>query len=410
MVKHSYVCGLCGWSFPLKRKLTKHLSKHVDDKEAHQCFVCKENFPNAPDLINHSKTLIGGAPCYCCICGKRYAALSSLVYHGICHRNGKFRNQSHCKVHPSVSVKESLGKNMSKGTFLKRYTLCGLCGEAYGANSKHMQSHVGQDPASVCFVCGEKFAKPSELKHHSIQLIYKTPYSCCICGKKYTQIASLDYHGFLHRSNQLYKCHDCGEQFTNSTDFNDHVAIHKKKKPYKCFVCKKAYATSFHLNGHIQQKHPNWLPYSCSFCGSRFDREDLFDKHFLSHIQSVDAFQCSLCAGRFSSSDHLKKHMYVHRDEQHSTVCNTEEKSNNGTCKEIKKSTLKHRKSTHCRAEEKSKELSNLKHSLSFYDEDKKEDTSLYRSCSLCIQGFVSTERLEDHLNAHKYMVQLQIS
>ena len=83
-----------------------------------------------------------------------------------------------------------------------------------------------------------------------------------------------------------FRCIVCGNTFARSSQLHRHMYIHSAAMPYYCSVCRKRYSTSDRMLAHFYNHRNNTLHY-CSVCGKAYNDLEDFSIHCRSHSDSV---------------------------------------------------------------------------------------------------------------------------
>ena len=106
-------------------------------------------------------------------------------------------------------------------------------------------------------------------------------------------------------------CKICGNEFARNSDLKRHVAtIHEGEKPFKCYLCDESFSVKKSLVKHVESIHKtNYEPFKCSLCDSRYSKRSTLKEHVDSVHEGKKAFQCSECDKSFSVQTLLDKHV-----------------------------------------------------------------------------------------------------
>ncbi|XP_022209916.2 zinc finger protein OZF [Drosophila obscura] len=134
----TYICDVCGNTYPTQARLTEHMKFHSGIKP-HECEICGRGFVQNQQLVRHMNTHTGNRPYKCNYCPAAFADRSTKTKH---HR-------IHTKERPYE---------------------CDVCSRTftYSDNLKfHKMIHTGEKP-HVCDLCGKGFVKAYKMRLHRV--------------------------------------------------------------------------------------------------------------------------------------------------------------------------------------------------------------------------------------------------
>ncbi|XP_012538115.1 Krueppel homolog 1 [Monomorium pharaonis] len=222
----------------------------------YQCLVCQKSFTQKSvyqsHLRSHGKD---GEDPYCCnICGKTFAVPARLTRHYRTHTGEKPYQCEYCNK--SFSVKENLSVHRRIHTKERPYK-CDVCGRAFehsGKLHRHMRIHTGERPHK-CTVCAKTFIQSGQLVIHMRTHTGEKPYVCKSCKKGFTCSKQLKVHTRTHTGEKPYTCDICRKAFGYNHVLKLHQVSHYGEKVYKCTICNETFGSKKTMELHIK-KHP----------------------------------------------------------------------------------------------------------------------------------------------------------
>ncbi|CAK9834287.1 Krueppel homolog 1 [Anthophora retusa] len=228
------------------------LSVNVEDK-LYQCLLCQKTFDQKSvyqsHLRSHGKE--GEDPYRCNICGKTFAVPARLTRHYRTHTGEKPYQCEYCSK--SFSVKENLSVHRRIHTKERPYK-CDVCERAFehsGKLHRHMRIHTGERPHK-CTVCSKTFIQSGQLVIHMRTHTGEKPYVCKACGKGFTCSKQLKVHTRTHTGEKPYSCDICGKSFGYNHVLKLHQVAHYGEKVYKCTLCHETFGSKKTMELHIK--------------------------------------------------------------------------------------------------------------------------------------------------------------
>ncbi|XP_011176352.1 zinc finger protein 391 [Solenopsis invicta] len=222
----------------------------------YQCLLCQKNFTQKSvyqsHLRSHGKE--GEDPYRCNICGKTFAVPARLTRHYRTHTGEKPYQCEYCNK--SFSVKENLSVHRRIHTKERPYK-CDVCGRAFehsGKLHRHMRIHTGERPHK-CTVCAKTFIQSGQLVIHMRTHTGEKPYVCKACKKGFTCSKQLKVHTRTHTGEKPYICDICRKAFGYNHVLKLHQVSHYGEKVYKCTICNETFGSKKTMELHIK-KHP----------------------------------------------------------------------------------------------------------------------------------------------------------
>lgn len=231
-------------------------SPTTTDVGKYQCLLCQKSFTQKSiyqsHLRSHGKE--GEDPYRCNICGKTFAVPARLTRHYRTHTGEKPYQCEYCSK--SFSVKENLSVHRRIHTKERPYK-CDVCGRAFehsGKLHRHMRIHTGERPHK-CTVCAKTFIQSGQLVIHMRTHTGEKPYVCKSCKKGFTCSKQLKVHTRTHTGEKPYTCDICRKAFGYNHVLKLHQVSHYGEKVYKCTICNETFGSKKTMELHIK-KHP----------------------------------------------------------------------------------------------------------------------------------------------------------
>ncbi|XP_013409384.1 zinc finger protein 287 [Lingula anatina] len=232
--KPIHECQFCGNFFELHREFSKHVKacqktrENGTEKKSYVCHLCGKSYPSANSLKKHEKCHISGSY-FCQYCLKEFefkcAAKAHEKTHAeaniyICKHCGKVcANKRSCRAHEKTHSAQAAKKTQNKMSFL-------------------------------CQICGKSLQRKDSMKMHIRQHTGERPYQCQICFKSYVDTVHLKRHMLIHQSQHLFKCNFCEKSFPRKDAYVSHMRVHTGEKPYKCSYCPEAFSHNVSRKAH----------------------------------------------------------------------------------------------------------------------------------------------------------------
>ena len=223
------------------------------DYKSYQCLVCEKLFNQRSTYQNHIQLheKYVDDSCRCNICGKTFAVPARLTRHYRTHTGEKPYQCEYCNK--SFSVKENLSVHRRIHTKERPYK-CDICKSAFehsGKLHRHMRIHTGERPHK-CTLCSKTFIQSGQLVIHMRTHTGEKPYICKSCGKGFTCSKQLKVHTRTHTGEKPYKCDICGKSFGYNHVLKLHQVGHYGEKFYKCTLCHETFSSKKLMELHIK--------------------------------------------------------------------------------------------------------------------------------------------------------------
>ncbi|XP_065339433.1 Krueppel homolog 1-like isoform X1 [Cloeon dipterum] len=252
-----YQCALCHKSFAQKNTYQNHMRSHAAPTASTVVLPPATASVQPPGEVSTSTApssngaTAGEDPYPCTICGKTFAVPARLTRHFRTHTGEKPYECEYC--HKSFSVKENLSVHRRIHTKERPYK-CDVCARAFehsGKLHRHMRIHTGERPHR-CNVCGKTFIQSGQLVIHTRTHTGEKPYVCQVCHKGFTCSKQLKVHSRTHTGEKPYACDICGKAFGYNHVLKLHQVAHFGQKVYKCTLCHMTFSSKKAMEAHIK--------------------------------------------------------------------------------------------------------------------------------------------------------------
>ncbi|XP_059472314.1 Krueppel homolog 1-like isoform X2 [Neocloeon triangulifer] len=250
-----FQCALCHKSFAQKNTYQNHMRSHAAPTASTVVLPPASAMQAPNDAVTTStaptSAAAGEDPYPCTICGKTFAVPARLTRHFRTHTGEKPYTCEYC--HKSFSVKENLSVHRRIHTKERPYK-CDVCARAFehsGKLHRHMRIHTGERPHR-CNVCGKTFIQSGQLVIHTRTHTGEKPYVCNVCHKGFTCSKQLKVHSRTHTGEKPYVCDICGKAFGYNHVLKLHQVAHFGQKVYKCTLCHMTFNSKKSMESHIK--------------------------------------------------------------------------------------------------------------------------------------------------------------
>ncbi|ETN61633.1 hypothetical protein AND_006711 [Anopheles darlingi] len=237
----------------------------------------------------------------------------------------------HCRLqHKSGARVTWLGKRFSRRhrlvNFIRHHLephafKCGQCGQVCKSKELlqiHRKQHLPVDErAHQCAICGQRFARRSQLLNHSAS--HERKYICNECGKAFAFRYMLVKHVQHHQTGperKQFVCEFCAKCCTSEAGLKTHLASHNgnvaKEPRVQCTHCTQWYKNKSSLRVHMR-RHTDTRTHRCEQCDKNFPTKNSLCGHVAYvHGEKKDRFPCPQCDRTFRRRRELTEHTSRH--------------------------------------------------------------------------------------------------
>uniref|UniRef100_A0A6V7LUK5 C2H2-type domain-containing protein n=1 Tax=Bracon brevicornis TaxID=1563983 RepID=A0A6V7LUK5_9HYME len=293
------------------------------------CSICKANFKNKSNLMEHIKKFSSRKPTRCTICGTLFPS-APLYWHHV--------ERTHNPKRQPYDIRCLVCDQGFKEKRTMRSHLLHVHYDQINKNIKEWKA-VRSGYQMECRICKMVFHDRKRFVEHCVYYNDDEYYNCAICQKKFLgRFRCHNHWKTVHYSQELQRaythhCKICNEGFMYKTHLLSHLAhIHNEtdsdtwrpffKTPFICTVCEERFETIIQLREH-QNAHSNDGKYECDKCDRKCRSELILRKHLkASHSDGNEIPQgkCPTCGeGLVSKSSWIShiKHIHGTLDENH---------------------------------------------------------------------------------------------
>ncbi|XP_035788940.1 oocyte zinc finger protein XlCOF22-like [Anopheles albimanus] len=237
----------------------------------------------------------------------------------------------HCRLQHQTGAKVTcLGKRFTRRHRLVNFIRhqlepkafkCGQCGKVC-KNKELLQIHRKQHlPVSErphqCAICGQRFARRSQLLNHNA--LHERKHGCNECGKTFAFRYMLVKHAQQHqtgRERQQFVCEFCAKCCASEAGLKMHLASHDvtvaKEPPVQCTHCSRWYKNKTSLRVHLRRL-ADTRTHRCEQCDKDFPTKNSLNGHMsYVHGEQKDRFPCPQCDRTFRRRRELTEHTSRH--------------------------------------------------------------------------------------------------
>ncbi|ODM91031.1 putative zinc finger protein [Orchesella cincta] len=227
-----------------------------DDDDKFQCTICYKQLSNQFNLRFHLQTHNGVPPEQlhpCPVCNRPFRRSDWMKSHLWSHYSEEEKQEaiSHgekppcrslqknyqCELCPLAFSAKYLLKSHQKTHFepiSQRQQLCSICGGSFVNLKNHMflkhELNREEDKKHACGQCGKRFALPSALRNHKMQVHAKEKaWKCEFCPREFAFEIQLKTHLNSHLGIRNFKCEKCDAAFTRNGSLKRHIGIYHEE-------------------------------------------------------------------------------------------------------------------------------------------------------------------------------------
>jgi KRAB domain-containing zinc finger protein len=315
-------CDRCKFTSKVKAKISLHMQrvhlKSVDDFLCSSCDVVCQNkkerdlhhfaHSDIVEDLDQSKEIL-----VCTICREQFCDRNELLNHLETHRNDVEFTTTPCVLcyKPVTGYQHLLDHTKEFHATKNRYK-CRECGRCYAYGLKflmHIQNHKNSGQTHLCPECGQSFRTVCLLNKH-IRIDHRQILKCPHCPNKvYKSLVAFRFHVESHTNSCKYKCDLCPKSFSVYNRFKHHYAFHLNRTINQCSICQKCFEKPETLKTHLK-RHNGTLPrnFPCGFCEKRFASRWAQENHERSHTKEKP-YGCKYCSSQYSQKGDLVKHL-----------------------------------------------------------------------------------------------------
>lgn len=207
-----FTCTGCKKEITTERGFLRHMQDYHNPTHPHKCKMCQQTFPKEFELESH----YNNKHLHC----ERCPITFEKRHEAVIHMN---------KVH-NVQVIQTV----------------------------RLESTKQKKVDVACPICGERFGKFRNLKHHHIMVHDKSrAYSCPNCSKCFPIRNQMIRHiKHVHEKAKSFKCKLCDKEFPQQQNLDKHITgVHQKLKPFECDLCHNFFAQTSSLYLHKKNIH-----------------------------------------------------------------------------------------------------------------------------------------------------------
>ncbi|XP_050092805.1 zinc finger protein OZF-like [Anopheles aquasalis] len=288
------------------------------DREESVPTEVKDPLAGGPSSKLDTDALIREYVSLCCdVCGTVVDSFRALVEH--CRRQHKTGARVTC-----------LGKRFTRRhrlvNFIRHHIepqafKCGQCGQVCKSKELlqiHRKQHLPEaERLHQCAVCGQRFARRSQLLNHNA--LHERKYICNECGKtfafRYMLVKHLQQHQ-TGRERQQFVCEFCAKSCTSEAGLKMHQVSHDanvtKEPPVQCTHCSRWYKNKTSLRVHLRRL-ADTRTHRCEQCEKDFPTKNSLNGHMAYvHGEQKDRFPCPQCDRTFRRRRELTEHTSRH--------------------------------------------------------------------------------------------------
>ena len=301
----SYQCRTCAESFRSRRRVKRHIRKHVADTEDACISESQVNQGNG-DVSSFESWLndVNSDGCF-----SEYN-LNEVIKETDVSYQQKVFTEAAC-VSESRVEESAVSQLDHANSLAHRFLPLQLPGytlpATVDASNEHVDGHriimcFNEQPLPNCVSMADPLEGGAAVSQERVK--------CAECSRTFKRVPDLHVHMQCHTGEMRYKCSVCSRPFRKSGTLARHMRIHTGERPYICETCGKSYKLLFHLQLHMTVHSADRL-FSCDVCGKAFQSAASLKKHRFVH-SGVKPFSCPICTRLFNRRSNMRAHMRVH--------------------------------------------------------------------------------------------------
>lgn len=148
----------------------------------------------------------------------------------------------------------------------------------------------------------------TDIRHQILPFKFEEGLHCAMCPKEFGNFKSLSEHMNEHYRN--FECDVCDRGFVNKSALKMHKFRHEIKD-WSCVYCSKVFSSRVKVRSHERAVHIfNSKTYTCGYCEDMFTDTTAKSKHQHSvHGVEPTLYKCKACDATFSRQISLTKHI-----------------------------------------------------------------------------------------------------
>ncbi|XP_065075757.1 zinc finger protein 62 homolog [Ochlerotatus camptorhynchus] len=238
-----FICEVCGKTYATSTSLVCHRSRH-EEYQRFKCDECPKAFTFRCYLETHKRAEHLRERLICSLCGKQFKYSQDLKVHTRQHEDDKpfkcdqcpseFRYPSALRSHKACHEKTVFSCDICNKAFKYANSL-----------RVHKRLHSGIKRFR-CEICEREFNTKAPLVRHLATHSVEREMKCVVCDKIFYKKVDLVIHQSKEHPNnpaigktvKIHTCDVCGQEFAKKSNMKAHAYIHGDVYKYKCRLCK----------------------------------------------------------------------------------------------------------------------------------------------------------------------------
>ncbi|XP_021703919.1 zinc finger protein 709 isoform X3 [Aedes aegypti] len=240
--KGPFICEICGKTCANVTSLVCHRNRH-DEYQRFKCDECPKAFAFRCYLETHKRAEHLHERLICPLCGKQFKYSQDLKVHTRQHEDDKpfkcdqcpstFRYPSALRSHKARHEQTVFTCDICSKTFKYDNSL-----------RVHKRLHSGVKQYR-CKICDREFNTKAPLVRHLATHSVEREVKCVVCDKIFYKKVDLVIHQSKEHPNdpiigktvKIHKCEVCGQEFAKKSNMKAHSYIHGDVYKFKCKLC-----------------------------------------------------------------------------------------------------------------------------------------------------------------------------